>query len=174
MARPLKRGIDYFSHDVNMNHDIKIKLLKAKFGITGYAIYNLLLEDIYKNGYYLEINEDYMLIFCSENIIESDLFQSVLDFMISRELFSKSIYESHGVLTSKRIQENYLEATKKRKCNNAILDKFCINSEITNVNSEIIIVNDDINTQSKVKQNKVKQSKVNKTKEENNTVFDKY
>lgn len=159
MARPLKKGIDYFSHDVNMNHDIKIKLLKAKYGLTGYAIYNLLLEDIYKQGYYLEINEDYILIFCSENSIDTESFNNILEFMLSRSLFSEVIYSNHRVLTSKRIQENYLEATYKRKYNNVILDIYSVNSELTTIKSELTKVNDGLNTQSKVKESKVNKSK---------------
>ena len=165
MARPLKKGIDYFSHDVNMNHDIKIKLLKAKYGLTGYAVFNLLLEDIYKNGYYLEISEDYTLIFCSENLIDEILFNQILEFTVSRELFSKVVYTNHKVLTSKRIQENYLEATKLRKYNNVILDKFLVNSELMGVNVELTDINIELNTQSKVKN-----SKVNEIKEKNESI----
>ena len=165
MARPLKKGIDYFSHDVNMNHDIKIKLLKAKFGLTGYAVFNLLLEDIYKNGYYLEINEDYTLIFCSENSIDESLFNQILEFTVSRELFSKVVYSNYKVITSKRIQENYLEATKLRKYNNAILDKFLVNAELTGVNVELTDINTELNTQSKVND-----SKVNEIKEKNKDI----
>ena len=159
MARPLKRGIDYFSHDVNMNHDIKIKLLKAKYGLTGYAIYNLLLEDIYKNGYYLELSEDYVLIFCSENSIDENQFNQITEFMISRNLFSEVVYINHKVLTSKRIQENYLEATNKRKYNNVILDKFLVNAELTTIKPELTKVNDGLNPQSKVNKSKVNKSK---------------
>lgn len=73
MGRQIKKGIDYFSHDVNMKEDLKIKLLRAKFGLTGYAVYNLLLEDIYKDSYYLKIDEDYILLFSADNNIdESD------------------------------------------------------------------------------------------------------
>lgn len=46
MARHYKNGLEYFSHDTTMKYDTKIKLLKAKFGIYGYGVYNLILEEV--------------------------------------------------------------------------------------------------------------------------------
>lgn len=38
--------MQYFKHQSNMRHDIKIRRLIAKFGIEGYGLYNLVLESI--------------------------------------------------------------------------------------------------------------------------------
>ena len=46
MARTSKKGIDYFSHDVDMMQDRRIKLIKAKHGLVGYAIYLRLFEEL--------------------------------------------------------------------------------------------------------------------------------
>lgn len=44
MARPKKNNADYFSHDNDMRNDRKIKALRTKYGITGYAVWCMLLE----------------------------------------------------------------------------------------------------------------------------------
>jgi hypothetical protein len=44
MARPIKNNMDYFSHDNKMRNDRKIKALRAKFGLQGYAVFNMFLE----------------------------------------------------------------------------------------------------------------------------------
>ena len=44
MARPLKNNADYFSHDANMRNDRKVKAIRAKFGLEGYAVWCMFLE----------------------------------------------------------------------------------------------------------------------------------
>ena len=50
MARPVKQGLSYFSHDTDAHSDMKIKMLIAFYGVEAYGIYFYLLELIYKNG----------------------------------------------------------------------------------------------------------------------------
>jgi len=44
MARPRKNSAEYFSHDSNMRNHRRIKALRNKFGLKGYAIWCMLLE----------------------------------------------------------------------------------------------------------------------------------
>lgn len=44
MARPKKKNADYFPHDADMRNDPKIRALRRKFGIKGYAVWNMMLE----------------------------------------------------------------------------------------------------------------------------------
>lgn len=44
MGRPIKNNADYFSHDADMRNDPKIKALRRKFGLGGYAIWCMILE----------------------------------------------------------------------------------------------------------------------------------
>lgn len=46
MSRHKKHNLDYFSHDNGMRNDPKIKAVRAKFGLKGYAVYNMLLETL--------------------------------------------------------------------------------------------------------------------------------
>ena len=44
MARPKKNNAQYFSHDTTMRNDLKVKALRNKYGVTGYAVWCMLLE----------------------------------------------------------------------------------------------------------------------------------
>jgi hypothetical protein len=44
MARPQRKNADYFSHDANLRNDPRIRALRTRFGLTGYAVYCMLLE----------------------------------------------------------------------------------------------------------------------------------
>jgi hypothetical protein len=59
MSRPIKQGLDYFPMDVEV--DDKIELIEAKHGISGFGILVKLFQKIYKEGYYLNWNEETLL-----------------------------------------------------------------------------------------------------------------
>lgn len=175
MARKCKTGIDYFSHDVDIMQDRKIKLLKAKHGLVGYATYMRLLEEVYReDGYYLKIDDDFNILFSDDNNLTYDVYILILNDCINGELFNKKMYDKYSILTSSRIQENYCAATERRKevyfiKEYLIIDvtskykadkvNVCINPLDVNINQ----LNADIGTQSKVK-GKERESK----EEENN------
>jgi len=173
MARHFKNGLEYFSHDTTMKDDTKIKLLKAKFGIYGYGVYNLILEDIYKESYYLKINEDYILLFESENNIPEGDFMKVILFMISKGLFDNAYYEKYSILTSKRIQQNYLRGCTRRKNVTLVKQYLLINPDevlnetekkattiiYDNINTKSDNINVSINSQSKVKETEIETEK---------------
>jgi hypothetical protein len=179
MARHFKNGIEYFSHDTNMKDDTKIKLLKAKYGLTGYAIYNLLLEDIYKDSYYLTLDEDYILLFATDNGLDETLLMEIVKFMISKKLFDETLHNKYSILTSKRIQQNYLRGCTRRKNINLIKEILLINpDEILNdtekktttinyvsINTISLDINDNINTQSKVKETEIQSKEESKSNE---------
>jgi len=164
MARTTKVGIDYFSHDVDMLQDKKIKLIKAKHGLIGYAVYLRLLEELYRsNGYYLQVDEDFDILFSDDNNINYDVYISILNDCINKNLFDKSMFDKYRILTSCRIQGNYCSATERRKEVYFVKEYLLIdvrskyNEEKVNVYIEPLIVdinslNTDIGTQSKGKE----------------------
>ena len=62
MARHKKRGIEYFSLDCNFFSNRKIKILKSRYGADGITIFIYLLCEIYKNGYYIIVDDDFYYI----------------------------------------------------------------------------------------------------------------
>lgn len=154
MARKPKQGIQYFSHDVDMLQDKKVKLIKAKHKMLGYAVFLRLLEELYMDkGYYLIVDDDFNILFADDNSLDYDVYISILNDCIKYDLFDKNLYEKYGILTSLRVQKNYLEATIRRKEVDIIKEYalFKINDDISNENVNISKLNVDIGTQSKVK-----------------------
>lgn len=172
MARQIKAGLDYFSHDVDMMQDKKIRLIFAKHGVVGTFIYERLVENCYKDkGYYLSVDEDFNILFCGDYNIDFDVYINCLNDCINRGLFDNDKYKKYSILTSDRVQKNYFSGTERRKEVNFIKEYLIINpveyyGEKVNVNINKLNVvinplNDGKSTQRKGKENKEKKSTVN-------------
>jgi len=171
MARPVKEGLDYFPLYVDIFEDEKIEAISGEFGIKGEIIVVKLLCAIYKKGYFI-LWSDLIIAQMLKRLpgISKDLLNNVVERLVLWEFFDKDLFHSAGILTSEKIQENFFEATKRRKSPKPtlyVLDKFLendnsIESDVNGVNVDINTqakgVNADINTQSKVKERKVKDS----------------
>ena len=176
MARPEKQGIDYFPLDVLYYRDEKIRFITALFDLEGEAVINRLWCRIYEEyGYYMQWNDDIAILFTADLQSRScnlDKVKQIVDEAVRRDLFSKDMLENYGILTSKRIQQQYFDVTARRRTIEIVeeyllLDKKELNSNIVSnrVNVDNNSVNVDINsknvnngTQSKVKESKVKNS----------------
>ena len=110
MARPRKDGIDYFSLDTDFFSDKKVKILKARYGTDGVTMYIYLLCEIYKNGYYLKIDEDYDYLMSEELNMSVDKVMQIRTFLLERSMFDKQLFQSDAVLTSTGIEKRYQEA----------------------------------------------------------------
>lgn len=113
MARPLKKGIDYFPLDVELDDDVQ--LLKAKQGLEGYAILIELWMKIYKNGFYIKWNEDIQLLFSKNINSEETKVNDVVNEGLLRGLFSKEMMEKYNILTSTGVQSRYFKICKDSK-----------------------------------------------------------
>lgn len=182
MARPKKIGLDYFPMDVDMDQDDKIYLVKAEYGWEGFAIVVKLLMEIYSEGYFLEWDDRKIKIFSRKNLFDLDVVNGVINVCLDEDLFAKTSFEEHGILTSKGIQTRYLEATTRRK-EIVLIKEFLLIDVNADNNTKVKVINVDINSQSseakddgnpqsKVKESKVKESKVNQTTTEKKDVVD--
>ena len=118
MARKYSPGIDYYPTDVEMVRHKKIKLLFNEFDSHGPWVLHCLHAEIYRDkGYYMETrDEDSFLLFAGDVCKKPlQLVRDVVAACVKRGLFSPEVYRDHGVLTSDRIQENYLHATAERR-----------------------------------------------------------
>lgn len=185
MARPTKEGLDYFPLDVDMDQDDKVALIEAQHGVTGFAIVVKLLMKIYKNSYYYDWTEKEQLLFSRVINVDINTLNEVVNDCVKWGIFSEKMYDKYKILTSNGIQIRYLEAASRRqkvkiskehllisnpKINeykNLVIDgiNVDINSLSEEVNDDTNMsnhnINDNIGTQSKVKESKVKKSKEN-------------
>lgn len=162
-----KTGLDYFPFDIDFFSDQKIEFLSAKYGIKGEIIAIKLLCKIYRDGYYLNWGEDECLLFSKKagDNISVELVDDVIKELLKRNFFDEKLYKKYQILTSKGIQERYLEATKRRK-EVALFKEYYllnhINADSKPENVYIIPLDVDISKQSKVKYSKEENSKVKK------------
>ena len=125
MARPTKLGLDYFPHDAHTDEDTALQLLEAEFGLDGYAVYFKLLESIYAQGYAKQWGEDECLLFAKKmGAVTVPKLSEIIKGCIRRSLFDEGVYNLFQILTSKAIQQRWLEA--KRKDVSAIDPKVCL------------------------------------------------
>jgi len=156
MGRPTKTGLDYFPLDVDI--DDSIELIEAEYGIAGFGIVIKLWQKIYKNGYYIEWNDDMELLFARRINTEITLIKSVINSCFLRNIFNKHVFETYGVLTSHGIQKRYITAclTSKRKSISMNSSICLLNPELTRFITEFTEFPHEESAQSKVKESKVK------------------
>lgn len=186
----MKKGLDYFSMDVDFFEDEKIQFVSSKYGVNGEMVAIRLLTRIYRNGYYIQWDNDAALLFArlTGNAVSAQLASKIVTELVRRGFFDKRIYDTLHILTSHGIQARYLKACERRKMveiderlllvnlndyKNARMlyinspgNKKCIHHvDISEENVDISNQNADILSQSKVKESKVKESS---SREDNN------
>lgn len=173
MGRPRKTGIDYFPFDVDFFSDKKIKILKSRFGVDGITIYLYLLCEIYRNGYYIELDDDYMYIIADDLGMTGEKVKQVMEYLFGRSLLIKSILpESVTIITSHGIQCRFQEAVKVRaaKCGIEVDERIWLLSEKETLPFIKYTQNSDLSEKNPSKSQiyAIKESKVKKSKEKNN------
>lgn len=170
MARPKKKGLNYFSFDVDFFSDKKIKRLRAKFGNNGVAVYIYLLCEIYRKSYYIDYDEDLILDISDEMNISENATRQILNYLLSRSLFDDTLAKSAKVLTAASIQRRYLKAKSASSNAVEIEDQYCLlKSEDIDTSSEVYPENSfsdknvvfSENNRCKSEKNNTKESKVN-------------
>lgn len=128
MARPLKEGLDYFPHDVDLSNDDKIEMLESKYGLAGYAIYLKLLEKVYKNGGKLSLKEPGMMErlarkWAVDNPVHNPVdkvvdnlvwLENVIDWMVLAKLWQKRDWERGKLLISEGVTKR-MEVVKNKR-----------------------------------------------------------
>ena len=150
MARPIKQGLDYFPLDVDL--DEKVELIEAKHGIAGFGILIKLFQKIYKEGYYLEVSEESLLLFSKRISVNINDINAVINDCLRYQIFDDKMYREFKILTSAGIQKRYLNAVERRKVVDLI--KEYIIADINEINVNINWINTRSGTQSKVKESK--------------------
>ena len=178
MARPIKKGLDYFPLDITIMRDMKIRRLNRKYGTTGFVVYITLLCEIYSKGYYVMLDEDFYFSISEDVNIDQEKCIEIIDFMVEINLFDEDLFRLYKLLTSMAIQLKYF--TAKSKMNDIALKPYnhlLINAKEEVLRNETGVIpsktevkgaKTDIST-SKSAQSKEKHSKTNKNKKEETT-----
>lgn len=159
MGRPQKVGLEYFSLDVKM--DDEVELIKAQHGIEGFGVLISMYQSIYADkGYYKKWSERNQILFSNKVSLDKNKVTNIINDCIKWDIFNKKLYDKYQILTSERIQKQYIGATYKRSevkvieefllLNDKDIDRkniSCINvSDVKNL--DINIISDSKSTQS--------------------------
>ncbi len=118
MARPNKKGLDFYRCNTNRYQDSKIKRLIFKYKSDGIAVWDFILNEIYRiEGSYISFDDNLVFLTADSLRITEELVDNIIKYCIEINLFSKEILEKTGFLTSISIQQFYKEAAivSKRK-----------------------------------------------------------
>lgn len=182
MARGQKNGLDYFPLDVVFFSDIDTRVIRSRYGSEGIIVYLYLKCEIFRKGYYIIADDDFILLMSDELNIKESLTRQILNFLLKRSLFDDKLFQSDKVLTSANIQRQY-QASKKAmgtKRDIFVKEKFWLlknyesesfikvhhfedNSEKNIDFSEINEDNSENNEQKKIKENKRNEKKEKET-----------
>jgi hypothetical protein len=179
MARPVKSGLDYFSMDCNFNS--KFKIFIAKYGNEGLGIWLRITQHIYFNkGYYMKYDEDNLLVLSDELRISYEFLEEILMYLLDKEIFDKTMFEEQKIITSERIQENFVEATKRRNSNKMELmytiNKVNVNNNLVNADIMHTSCKQDVNKKytNKITLNNIKENKTKSNKNKTNEIKEYY
>ncbi|MDP2235002.1 MAG: DUF4373 domain-containing protein [Bacteroidales bacterium] len=140
MARKAKKGLTYFPLDVDFFQDIKIrKLIKYQSG-KAISVYAYLLCSIYKDGYYMQWDNELPFIVSEVTGYDEAYIHEVIKSCMNIGLFSKDLFEKHKILTSKGIQERFVLVMKNLNRVSEIDEFNLVSSEEIPISSQEITV----------------------------------
>lgn len=165
MARPTKKGLDYFPLDVDFLSDLKVRRIIKACGKEAVHILVALLANIYRDeGYYVLWDDDLAFLVADEVGTKEGTVEELVRKAVQVKFFDKDIFDKYSVLTSKGIQNRYILATKERK-KVELEFKYLLTNEVNRSNISINGRNNSVN-QGNNQQSKVKESKEKKIKED--------
>lgn len=165
MARPTKKGLDYFPLDVDFLSDLKVRRIIKACGKEAVHILVALLANIYRDeGYYVLWDDDLAFLVADEVGTKEGTVEELVRKAVQVKFFDKDIFDKYSVLTSKGIQNRYILATKERK-KVELEFKYLLTNEVNRSNISINGRNNSVN-QGNNQQRKVKESKEKEIKED--------
>lgn len=163
MARPTKHNLQYFPLDVTFFADHKLIMIEEDFGIKGGYLAVRLMAMVYENGYFMEWPNKFEFS-CAKRVgngFTGALVDEVLKSCLRHGLFNKDQFEKNQILTSKGIQERWMQVMIGIRRKVSILPKYSlISSEETPQSSEETTMPAAFSTQKEKKGNEKKGNKV--------------
>lgn len=184
MARPKRCNADYFSHDVHMRNDIKIKAVRRKYGHKGYSVWIMLLEHLGNSDYFeYEWTELNIELLTPDFDVESEELSEMVKYFIKLDLIQfKNGYIHCENLTARLMEyltknrEGFDMGNSNREKGNHNLPPSqhsfpLVNSSFPSVNTNESSVNTDTKlNQTKPNETELNESKANESKVEQTTL----
>ena len=114
MARPFKKGLEYFPLDSNFLSNRKTQRLIHRFGCNGICVYLGILCEIYgENGYYIPFSDNFCFDIGFTLKLDEQQVREIIDFCVAIHLFDTDLLNKKHVLSSKGIQMRFNEVYKR-------------------------------------------------------------
>lgn len=171
MARPIKEGLDYFPLDTNFYKDRKIKRLVKAQGPIGVLVWVTITSIIFgEKGYYLQYDEDACFDIGDAIAVSEGAVDEIVKACTQAKLFDKTLFDTYGILTSKGIQERYLEIIKQWKRKNELIPEYSLIPKELEINSEEKAVNSE-ETPKKLEEMRQRKRKKKKGNEKKGNIY---
>jgi hypothetical protein len=149
MGRKRKSGLDVCPFDVNMLSDVRMRRLIRLHQGDAIAVYMAALCLIYRDGYYVEYDDDSRFKLSEQTGVSEATVDAVIADAVACGLFDSDVFASARVLTSQEIQDTYVAECAKTKRKVEIKpiiissEEMPIYSEEISINSEEIAINSE-------------------------------
>lgn len=113
MGRPQKTGLEFYYRKIDFSGSPPVVTIRVKYGNDGVQVYECILDMIYRNGYYLEYDEDAICAIANIVQVKLNTVRQVVAHLCGRSLLVKitsKLTPSVTVLTSADIQRTYQRA----------------------------------------------------------------
>lgn len=130
MGRIARKGFEYYRAETDRFRDIKIRKLRKEHSCAGYAIYQYVLNEIYRvEGCYIRFTQD-ELFDCAEywNMREEEVLR-IINYCTETGLFNAGIWKQYGILTGHSIQIRYVSMCHAAKRKTVIPEEINLLSE---------------------------------------------
>lgn len=154
MTRPIKQYCEYFSHDKDMRNHRKIKAVRVKFGISGYAIWCMILEYLTGcDGNRFNDSDEEIELISGDFGVSAPEIRHVLDYCSSLRL----LFKKDGFVYSESLNERLKPVYLKREHNKSKSEQqHRVSGKFANNNTASAVVSAPDKPQRKGKESKVK------------------
>ncbi len=130
MANRIKKGLIFFPEYVDELNELPVRRLIHQHNGNGYLIYKYILKAVFQNGYLMEWHDDSPFMVANNLGVKTISEQTVIEvvrYCCALGLFNKELFTRRSILTSRLIQEEYLDICKRSKRKPMqIMQEFCL------------------------------------------------
>ena len=115
MARPYKKGLDFWPKDTAFYSDSKVRKIIRREGAAGAAILDGIFCTIYREGWYLTLDDDIIEDIAEMLYVSAEKVKKVIEIAVEVGFFHEGFYRKNSTLTSLSLQSRYVSATSRRQ-----------------------------------------------------------
>lgn len=107
-----KTGFSFYSADTDRFQDLRIKRLKKDFGCDGFAVYEYILNEIYRvKGCFLVWDESTAFDVADYWGLKETKVNEIVRYCCAVGLFDKNVFDNCNILTNLEIQKEWVKMT---------------------------------------------------------------